>query len=167
MTRLGWRSSLVNIKRTDLHLISSWYWHGYNDYNYRWACSITDTSSVVITGGGDVFNPTSRVTRYDETGWVEDLPSLLTARANHGCALYTTDTGDKVLVQSREYWYYNIVTLRSMWSWGDMMVIRDSPPQKPSNWENPLGDRAQLYHDHYLDWEQLHWITSFTSQVRW
>ena len=74
-------------------------------YDYRRACSITDTSSVVITGGlvGNRGASTSRVTRYDETGWVEDLPSLLTARRDHGCALYTTDTGDKVLVQSREY----------------------------------------------------------------
>jgi len=84
-------------------------------YERRWtgwrsmqppACSITDTStsSVVITGGflktPEKFlkNPTSRVTRYDETGWVEHLPSLLTARYNHGCALYATDTGDKVYV---------------------------------------------------------------------
>merc|ERR1711936_446808 len=64
------------------------------------ACSITDTSSIVVTGGagGEYFGVTSRVTRYDETGWVEDLPSLLTARRSHGCALYTTDTGDKVYV---------------------------------------------------------------------
>ena len=65
---------------------------------YRYACSITDTSSVVVTGGGNSGNPTSLVTRYDQNGWVEDLPSLLTARRDHGCAQYTTDTGDKVLV---------------------------------------------------------------------
>merc|ERR1711963_344866 len=51
------------------------------------ACSITDTSSVVITGGGSAH---SRVTRYDRNGWVEDLPSLLTTRYEHGCAMYIT-----------------------------------------------------------------------------
>jgi len=62
------------------------------------ACSITDTSSVVITGGWDTNSrgPSKRVSRYDETDWVEDLPSLLAVRVWHGCALYTTDTGNKV-----------------------------------------------------------------------
>jgi len=70
-------------------------------YETQLACSITDTSSVVITGGNDRWNgnPSSGVTRLDETGQVvEKLPSLLTARYNHGCAQYTTDTGDKVYV---------------------------------------------------------------------
>ena len=68
-------------------------------YLYRWACSITDTSSVVITGGG-TYNPASRVTRYGETGWIEDLPLLLTPRMFHGCSLYTTVSGDKVMTNS-------------------------------------------------------------------
>jgi len=67
-------------------------------YETKWACSITDTSSVVITGGGYSPNPSSHVTRYNGTSWVEDLPSLLTARFDHGCALYTTETEDKVYV---------------------------------------------------------------------
>ena len=66
--------------------------------HYSSACSITDTNSVVITGGGSQYgsSSTSRVTRYDMNGWVEDLPSLITARNNHACALYITDTGAKV-----------------------------------------------------------------------
>jgi len=72
-------------------------------YEKKDACSITDTSSVVITGGGyydydEGWKLISRVTRYDKDGRVEYLPSLLTARWGHGCAQYTTDTGKKVIV---------------------------------------------------------------------
>merc|ERR1711963_130229 len=74
-------------------------------YETWYACSITDTSSFVITGGiydgsrgWNSSTLTSRVSRYDKNGWVENLPSLLTARGRHGCTLYTTDTGDKVYV---------------------------------------------------------------------
>ena len=45
--------------------------------------------------------PTSRVSRYNTNGWMEDLPSLNTARANHGCGLYTTDT-HKVNISTEE-----------------------------------------------------------------
>ena len=33
---------------------------------------------------------------------MEDLPSLNTARAHHGCSLYTTDTGEKVNISTDE-----------------------------------------------------------------
>ena len=62
-------------------------------HNYRSACSITDTDSVVVTGG---WPATSRVSRYHERGFLEDLPSLITARDSHACAMYTTDRGTKV-----------------------------------------------------------------------
>ena len=59
-----------------------------NVHNYRGACSITDSNSVVITGYNNV--------RYNTDGFMEDLPRLFTARSSHACALYTTDTGAKV-----------------------------------------------------------------------
>ena len=62
----------------------------------RAACSITDSNSVVITGGYDDNTIAFRVSRYNIEGWMEDLPRLTTRRWNHACALYTTDTGAKV-----------------------------------------------------------------------
>ena len=70
--------------------------------NCSGACSISDTTSVVITGGLDDGDPISRVSRYNNNGWMEDLPSLNTARAYHGCSLYTTDTGEKVNISTDE-----------------------------------------------------------------
>ena len=37
--------------------------------------------------------------KYDKAGWVEDLPSLITGRKNHGCADYT-DTSDQLVSRS-------------------------------------------------------------------
>ena len=64
---------------------------------FRSACSISDTDSVLITGGvtGFASTPTSQVSRYNNQS-LKDLPSLLTARSNHACAMYTTDRGTKV-----------------------------------------------------------------------
>ena len=38
------------------------------------------------------------VSRYDTAGFVEDLPALNEGRMNHGCWVYTGDTGEQVLV---------------------------------------------------------------------
>jgi len=90
------------------------------------ACSITDTSSVVITGGWQ-RGQVSRVTRYDRNGWMEDLPSLLTARYHHGCALYTTDTGDKVYVVMGGFDFDNFLSSTETLQLEDF-AWRDSTP---------------------------------------
>ena len=51
-------------------------------------------SSVVLTGGD---NPaTTRVTEYNEAGWVRDLPPLLTKRQEHGCSYFVNNKGTRV-----------------------------------------------------------------------
>ncbi len=55
------------------------------DVYYRWACSISLTDSVIITGGYETQNI---VSRYSKDGWVEDLPSLKVGRRSHGCSQY-------------------------------------------------------------------------------
>ncbi len=53
---------------------------------YRQACAITDSDTVVITGG---WNDTpKKVSRYSVQGWQEDLPALITGRMNHACTSY-------------------------------------------------------------------------------
>ena len=68
----------------------------------RDSCSITDVGShsVIITGGfsfydgeGHVFD---RVSRYNEDGFVEYLPSLLFGRYYHGCGSFIRDDGNHV-----------------------------------------------------------------------
>ena len=57
---------------------------------YRAACAIPDPAgpSVVVTGGTYTLNT---VSRYDRTGWVEDLANLTEGRYRHGCAGYMKD----------------------------------------------------------------------------
>ena len=45
------------------------------------------------------YNPT-RVSEYNEAGWVRDLPDLLQGRRNHGCTYYNNDDGTKVDIES-------------------------------------------------------------------
>jgi len=57
------------------------------------SCAINMESSLIITGG---YRPaTRRVTEYNEAGWVRDLPSLLTARQQHGCSYFVNSKGTK------------------------------------------------------------------------
>jgi len=78
-------------------------------YQISSSCSITDVGShsVIITGGFittdgdgsmDSFHNTDRVTRYDEDGFVENLPSLLFGRYRHGCGSFIRDDGHQVLL---------------------------------------------------------------------
>ena len=57
------------------------------------SCSIPDVDSVVVTGGqyskGDVV-------RYNEDGFVEDLPQLISGRWSHACSWYTNSQGAMV-----------------------------------------------------------------------
>ena len=43
--------------------------------------------------------PTLGVVKYNKAGWVEDLPSLITGRKNHGCSHYT-DSSDQLVSSS-------------------------------------------------------------------
>ena len=67
----------------------------------RDSCSISDVGShsVIITGGffydGEA-NVIDTVTRYDEDGFVEYLPSLLFGRYRHGCGSFIRDDGNQV-----------------------------------------------------------------------
>jgi hypothetical protein len=56
-------------------------------YLYRYACSMPDltSDSVIITEGDYTM---STVSRYGVLGWVEDLPSLVVGRVDHGCGSY-------------------------------------------------------------------------------
>jgi len=66
------------------------------EYETNQACSITDTGSLILTGGQIGGEPTVTVARYTENGKVEYLAELNTPRYDHACALYTTDKGLKV-----------------------------------------------------------------------
>ena len=59
------------------------------------SCAINLGNSVLILGGayGDAE---SRVSEYNEAGWVRDLPQLLHKRVHLGCSYYANDEGTKV-----------------------------------------------------------------------
>ena len=81
---------------------------------YYYGCSIPDGQSVVLTGGeltGRLVSRYTRCTIYTistlylhyvytistpRAGWAEDLPSLGTGRAGHGCTSFITGQGDTV-----------------------------------------------------------------------
>ena len=46
------------------------------------------------------------VSRYDTTGYVEDLPSLNEGRYIHGCGVYTDESGEQVRVITYSTLYY-------------------------------------------------------------
>ena len=58
--------------------------------SFRYACAIPDPagSSVVLTGGSDTRNT---VSRYNRSGWVEDLQDMTVGRYRHGCAGFMKD----------------------------------------------------------------------------
>ena len=51
--------------------------------------------SVFITGGIDTK---TTVSRYGVLGWLEDLPSLVVGRWNHGCGSFFRADGTQVSV---------------------------------------------------------------------
>ena len=76
----------INTSNLDL----SFYWSsypliGHHVIYYRYACSITLDDHVVITGGYDTM---TRVSRYEESGFVRNMPSLNNGRDNHGCTSF-------------------------------------------------------------------------------
>ena len=58
---------------------------------YRRACAIPDPdgASVVLTGGYSTISKT--VSRYNRSGWVEDLANMTEGRSYHGCAGFMKD----------------------------------------------------------------------------
>jgi len=69
-------------------------------YKTAEACSIPDSDSVLITGG---LHSLSSVSRYDLTGWLEDLPNLGQERRRHGCGSYTRGDGTKAFLVAGGY----------------------------------------------------------------
>jgi len=71
-------------------------------YPVLFSCGIPDISSnsIIITGGYNNQQYSNQVTRYDEEGFVEDLPSLLVGRSNHGCGSFIRSDGNMVLLVS-------------------------------------------------------------------
>jgi len=53
-----------------------------------------DTSDTIIVTGG----MGAEVTRYDTLGWLENMPSMVRIRNNHGCGAYTDSQGNQVLI---------------------------------------------------------------------
>merc|ERR1719219_938055 len=59
------------------------------------ACAINLGSSVLITGGYH-NGAVTRVTQYNEGGFLKDYPALKVARYYHGCSYYDNAEGTKV-----------------------------------------------------------------------
>ena len=57
---------------------------------FRQACAIADPAgpSMVVTGGQYTLNT---VSRYNRSGWVEDLQDMTMGRRRHECAGYMKD----------------------------------------------------------------------------
>jgi len=57
-------------------------------------CGIIDDDTIIITGGGG--EGSTKVDRYNDKGFVENLPELIETRKGHGCGYFHRD-GKKVL----------------------------------------------------------------------
>ena len=58
-------------------------------------CSIPDGDTVVVTGG-QYTQP--EVSRYNENGFIESLPNLLTGRWTHSCSWFINDDRKMVYI---------------------------------------------------------------------
>ena len=70
-----------------LYMIDKYY---YTRCVFRSACAIADPAgpTVVVTGGDHSPN---KVSRYNRSGWVEDLQDMTVGRTRHECAGYMKD----------------------------------------------------------------------------
>ena len=59
-------------------------------------CLIDLDTSFVLTGGSFIY-PSIFVTQYNANGFMKELPVLNTARSDHGCAAYYTNTNQPVI----------------------------------------------------------------------
>jgi len=62
------------------------------NYEVRGSCVIEEDDTIIVTGGMG-----AEVSRYDTLGWLEDLPSMVRIRNNHGCGAYTDSQGAQVV----------------------------------------------------------------------
>merc|ERR1712013_552422 len=53
---------------------------------------------LLLMGGSYNGGKSTEVSRYDTLGWLEDLPSMVRIRNNHGCGAYTDSQGNQVLI---------------------------------------------------------------------
>ena len=70
------------------------------------ACSIQFDDKVIITGGlSQVFNQfRKKVSVYNHSGFVEDLPDLNVRRYDHGCGSYLDENNKKAFcISSKNY----------------------------------------------------------------
>ena len=128
----------------------------------RHACAIDDGPTVLIVGGasGDIFF--KDVERYNSSGLVETLPSLNTARKNHGCSKYYNSAGEKVYLVVGGYGNYHdtwgtidgtetLVEGRSAWTdqRGSLPVgLRHAPVLTMSNIPHYFGGQVRPPHSH-------------------
>ena len=61
--------------------------------DYSYSCSISDRETTTITGGRNTTDdgdrvPVNKVSQYNVTGWIQDLPQLQQSRWDHGCGYY-------------------------------------------------------------------------------
>ena len=73
-------------------------------YIYSLACLIDLGDTFVITGGYD-GDYTSTVSHYSSSRHLGDLAPLNTARAAHGCSVYTDSSQQQVRVGTWLYFY--------------------------------------------------------------
>ena len=102
-------------------------------YDVFSSCAINEGDSVVITGGwAPGVEGDKRVSRYNRTGWVEDLPNLLTGNRYHACGTYTNSNNQKAKVFHCFYFDYNLLLFRSFWLLEELMdqTTLDSLPLK-------------------------------------
>jgi len=72
------------------------------EYDTILACAINLGSSVILTGG--YYSPTlTRVSEYDESGFIRNLPDLNRGRFGHGCSYYEDGEGRKTYLVSGGY----------------------------------------------------------------
>ena len=86
----------------------------------RLSCSISDGDSVVVTGG---HYSKVNVVRYNESGFVEDLPKLITGRDSHACSWYINSQDKMVKTKPRPRIKFSIsyLGLSCCW-WSDAIT---------------------------------------------
>ena len=79
------------------------------------ACAINLGSSVILTGGWEDSDVATRVSEYNEDGYVRDLPPLQQGRDNHGCSYFDNDEGTKVDMDIQQSLSSHLITFRRYW----------------------------------------------------
>merc|ERR1712013_403759 len=77
----------------------------------RQACSITEDSFTIITGGYDGGTPLKSVVKYGLSGFISNMPSLIAARGYHGCGGFINNINKKVTTAQVSMILYSITTI--------------------------------------------------------